>query len=195
MQRGARNNQFGFLAFHEKAIPDTGDPANFGGISTSVQLEPGEVFTKQVDLADWFKFEKPGGYSIIGMYRLLLHDPENLSARDTLWEDFAVAECVVRIQDEGKDATQQADASLSANKLPKGLEFLREVPELHDLRLEMTEDQFKDILAKQKLTVKVNRKDDGTTYFVTTGREQNVIVMFRDGVCSGIQRMRDGAAR
>ncbi len=47
-QRGPRNNQFSFTAFQTggKAVPDTGDPTNFGGPMQLVTLAPGEAFTK-----------------------------------------------------------------------------------------------------------------------------------------------------
>jgi len=48
--RGPRDNQFGFTAFSGfgfgKAVPDTGDPTNFGGLAGFRTLKPGETFRK-----------------------------------------------------------------------------------------------------------------------------------------------------
>src|SRR5262249_2269292 len=99
-QRGPRDNQFGFIAMrsggHGKAIPDTGDPTNFGGIGSYRTLKPGETFKKTVRLDKWFKFEDADNYLITCMYRLEFHDPNDPMHR-TLWQDFAVGECVVRV--------------------------------------------------------------------------------------------------
>ncbi|HEV3079951.1 MAG TPA: hypothetical protein VGY66_09235 [Gemmataceae bacterium] len=96
-QRGARNNQFGFTAFHSgKAVPDTGDPLNFGGKASLEVLEPGESFSKSVRLDDWFKFNEPGVYQITGTYKLAFYDPKS-KPRRPLWTDFASGECSVRI--------------------------------------------------------------------------------------------------
>jgi hypothetical protein len=95
-QRGPRNNQFGFTAFLGKAIPDTGDPVNFGGIASFRVLQPGEVFSKSVRLDHWFTLTEPGVYQITGTYALELHDPNGGLARP-LWNDYATGTCAVRI--------------------------------------------------------------------------------------------------
>jgi hypothetical protein len=99
-QRGARDNQFGFTAFAASGsgepIPDTGDPTNFGGIAALRELKPGDVFTKQVDVTDWFKFEKPDTYEITGIYELELA-PEEYGPR-ALWDDYATGRCRVRME-------------------------------------------------------------------------------------------------
>ena len=75
-QRGPRNNQFGFTAYHSygpgRALPDIGDPTNYGGKASLAKLSSGEVFTKSVNLADWFKFDTPDMYQVTGLYRLAL---------------------------------------------------------------------------------------------------------------------------
>lgn len=99
-QRGVRDNQFGFTAFagsgFGKPIPDTGDPTNFGGLGAFRELKPKDVFRKQVDLSKWFKLETPDTYLITGMYEIDLQD-EDIGAR-VLWEEFATARCLVRIE-------------------------------------------------------------------------------------------------
>ncbi len=98
-QRGARDNQFQFIAFgssgYGKPIPDIGDPTNFGGLGGFRELKPGDVFRKQVDVTKWFKFDKPGSYEITGLYELPLQEP-GFGAR-VLWEDFATGRCMVQI--------------------------------------------------------------------------------------------------
>lgn len=70
------------------ARPDTGNLNHFGAISSYRTLRPGETFKKDVRLDKWFKFEEADTYLVTGMYRVL-------------WTDFAVGECVVRVE-EGK---------------------------------------------------------------------------------------------
>jgi len=102
MNRGRRNNQFEFVAFggsgHGDPVPDMGDPRNFGGLAGYITLKPGDVFTKTVKLDDWFKFIAADTYRITGMFRVALHDPQNTN--HTLWDDFAVGECTVRIDEQ-----------------------------------------------------------------------------------------------
>ena len=77
-------------------LPDTGSPENEGGIGTFRTLMPGETFTKEVNITDWFKFEDPGWYRVTCFYRLeLIQD----GAKYPLWDEFAVGECLVRIED------------------------------------------------------------------------------------------------
>lgn len=99
-QRGPRDNQFGFTAMRGggwgKAVPDTGDPTNFGGLGGNRTLKPGEVFTKDVRLDKWFQFKDADTYAIVATYRLEFHDPRE-KPHQVIWDDFATAECVVRI--------------------------------------------------------------------------------------------------
>lgn len=101
-QRGPRDNQFGFIAMSGhgggKAVPDTGDPNHFGGIGSYRTLKPGETFKKEVRLDKWFKFEEADTYLVTGMYRLAFYMPEDPRHR-SLWTDFAVGECVVRVEE------------------------------------------------------------------------------------------------
>jgi hypothetical protein len=108
-QRGPRNNQFSFIAFSNagfgRALPDTGDPTNFGGPAGIKKLGPGDVFTKEVLLTNWFRFSKPGGYQITAIYQLgLLDDGSRI-----IWDDFAVARCFVRIT--AAEATEDPTAT------------------------------------------------------------------------------------
>jgi len=73
---------------------------------------------------------------------------------------------------------------------PKGLEFLRTVPELRGVSLEMRERDFQELAKSRALNVRADRTADLTRYWASTESGENVIVMFRnDGTCSGIQRM------
>lgn len=94
-QRGPRNNQFSFVA--EPAIPDTGDALNFGGIAAFRNLEPGETFSKKVDITRWFKFPKAQSYEITALFEMELHK-ESFGA-DYLWDETAVGRCRVQIAD------------------------------------------------------------------------------------------------
>ncbi|HLQ76420.1 MAG TPA: hypothetical protein VK210_03645 [Terriglobia bacterium] len=88
--RGARDNQFGFTAYGLGAVPDTGDPNHFGGLSYTQTLKPGETFKKDVDLRKWFSFSAPGNYRITGTYQLSFYTPED-NARFVIWQDYAAA--------------------------------------------------------------------------------------------------------
>ncbi|MBI3822223.1 MAG: hypothetical protein HY289_06030 [Planctomycetes bacterium] len=102
-QRGPRDNQFRFVAMSGagggKAVPDTGDPNNFGGKGRYVTLKSGEVFQKTVSLDKWFKFEEADNYRITATYRLEFYDPTDRKVRHVLWNDFATSECRVHVED------------------------------------------------------------------------------------------------
>jgi hypothetical protein len=102
-QRGPRDNQYRFLAYrsggHGKAIADSGDPTNFGGISGWQDLKPGESFSRDVDLSHWFKFTEPDSYRVTGLYELELFELDSDGSHgNTVWEDFAVGECSVYVE-------------------------------------------------------------------------------------------------
>jgi hypothetical protein len=86
--------------------------------------------------------------------------------------------------------SDRPSASASTWEPPKGLEFLRNVPELRGVSLETRESEFQDLAKSRALNVRADRTADLTSYWVSTDSGENVIVMFRhDGTCSGIQRM------
>lgn len=97
-QRGARDNQFRFIARagsgYGDAVPDTGDATNFGGLGGYIDLKPGEVFRKKIDITKWFDFKHPDTYRITGLYELAIYDE---GFHRVIWDDFAVGECTVRI--------------------------------------------------------------------------------------------------
>jgi hypothetical protein len=100
-QRGARNNQFRFLAYGAagsgKAVPDTGDPWHHGGLCSLRLLAPGESIRETVGLDKWFRFTEPDTYRITGMFELeLSHMPERF-LRTTIWDDLAVGECLIKV--------------------------------------------------------------------------------------------------
>jgi hypothetical protein len=102
-QRGPRDNQFRFLAYRSggwgKAVSDSGDPTNFGGISTWQDLKPGEVFRRDVELSHWFDFKNADSYGITGLFELEFFDrTADGSYGETIWEDFAVGQCTVYVQ-------------------------------------------------------------------------------------------------
>jgi len=100
MNRGPRNNQFAFIAHsmygYGKAVPDAGDPANFGGLAGLTTLEPGETFTIDAPLNSWFDLTEPDTYRITGMFRIGICNDSWRS----IWDDFAVGECTVYIEAE-----------------------------------------------------------------------------------------------
>ncbi len=104
-QRGPRDNQFRFVAqvgANGKALPDTGDSHNFGGIVTSQTLRRGEVFRTDVDLSKWFTFPGPGTYRVTGILELPVLDPDaDDGFGPTVWDDLAVGECDVVVAARG----------------------------------------------------------------------------------------------
>jgi hypothetical protein len=70
-----------------------------------------------------------------------------------------------------------------------GLEFLSNIPELRDLSLKMSEDQFKSHIEKHRLYAKRELQQERVTYWVLTRAGENVSVGFVFGKCTGIQRM------
>ncbi|MBC7821780.1 MAG: hypothetical protein IAG10_33250 [Planctomycetaceae bacterium] len=101
-QRGPRDNQFAFIAHsgsgHGKAIPDTGDPTNFGGLGSFITLKPGESFTKSVDISKWFKLDAGDSCRLTCLYQIELSVLEANS--DSLaWDEFLTGQCSVRISE------------------------------------------------------------------------------------------------
>jgi hypothetical protein len=101
-QRGPRNNQFRFLAFRGhglgKAVPDSGDPTNFGGIGSVQTLKPGETFRESVQLDKWFSLRDPDTYRITGLFQLeLKEDDPKRWVSTSIWDDFAVGECLITV--------------------------------------------------------------------------------------------------
>jgi hypothetical protein len=124
-QRGPRDNQFRFLAYRSggygKAITDSGDPTNFGGISGWQDLKPSDVFSRDVDLSHWFKFTEPDSYRITGLYELELFDQKpDASHGNTIWEDFAIGECSVYVEGPSPADKRAAVCPLSPVLVRKG---------------------------------------------------------------------------
>ena len=69
------------------------------------------------------------------------------------------------------------------------LEFLSDISEFHQLHLDITEDELMSMIASNDLLVTVSERDGDKSYHVYRRDGENVIVMFREGECSGVQRM------
>lgn len=97
MNRGARDNQFGFIASRSfgENVPDTGDPNHFGGKVAVTSIAPGDYFEKEVDLRKWFAFDQPGNYGITGLYYMPLTYSERFEAT---WDDHAAGRFTVEIK-------------------------------------------------------------------------------------------------
>ncbi len=70
------------------------------------------------------------------------------------------------------------------------LDFLTNIPEFHDFRLEMTESELKAIISRNKLGVTITHN-----YYVWNQNGENVVIGFQDGNCTGIQRLQRHAIR
>ena len=84
-------------------------------------------------------------------------------------------------------ATQPAAAAPSAKP---GFEFLANLPEFRDLDLSITEERLQGLIAQRNLRSTVGQNGDTKSYHLFRPDGENIIVMFRDGKCAGIQRMR-----
>jgi hypothetical protein len=95
--RAERDNQYDFLArLAERLVPDIGTQTHFGGRSVRRLLGPGETFEDEVDLAKWFRFDRPGLHEVLGTYALTLVD---VSTDDQvpLWEEHVTAPFLVEV--------------------------------------------------------------------------------------------------
>jgi len=107
-QRGYRDNQYGFRAqfsnqkIWRQAVPDIGNPINFGGLFGDVPLNSGKVFEDQIDLKKWFVFDKPGTYMIHGFYQLDFYRPplnkETIMPWNEIWSDYASADFTIVVK-------------------------------------------------------------------------------------------------
>ena len=70
------------------------------------------------------------------------------------------------------------------------LDFLSDVWEFRQLHSGTTEDELKSLITANDLSATVSEKDGDKSYHVYRRDGENVIVMFREGKCSGVQRMR-----
>ena len=94
-------------------------------------------------------------------------------------------------------ARARCDAALSAGGTwddpPKGLGFLRTVPELRGITSEMREAEFVELMQGREAAVERHDISDSHYYYVHTPRGENVVVMFdSDGTPLGIQRLMRG---
>jgi hypothetical protein len=105
-QRGARNNQFRFLAYggfgQGKAVPDTGDPNHHGGLSSLRPLKPGESVRHTIKLDKWFAFTEPDTYRITGLFELELHVMPRRELHQVIWDELVVGECMIKVVAPGK---------------------------------------------------------------------------------------------
>lgn len=60
-------------------------------------IKPGEIYENTENLCRWFKFDKPGIYSLNGSYKLEIYSIESLPIPVTIWDDRASADFMVKI--------------------------------------------------------------------------------------------------
>lgn len=101
-QRGPRDNQFRFIAHGGagmgKAVADTGDPDNHGGLSSLRMLKPGETIEDTVALDKWFTFSAPDTYRVTGVFELELSEMPDRWLRRVIWEELVAGECLVKVE-------------------------------------------------------------------------------------------------
>ena len=93
--RGARDNSFSFVASRGYLQePDVGEARNFGGLMSQKILEPGQRFSKAVNLSSWFKFKAEGTYDLLGTFRVEFWgddddiEDENIEDDRTIWVEY-----------------------------------------------------------------------------------------------------------
>jgi len=118
-QCGRRDNQFSFIAIrgygYGPSLPDICAPAKSdesGGLWNPATLKPGDTFTKEVQLTDWFKFTEPGFYRITALYELEIMD----SGTHAIWNDFAVAKCLLHVAAPAPSSPAEASAVKSGRE-------------------------------------------------------------------------------
>jgi hypothetical protein len=109
--------------------------------------------------------------------------------RNTIPIIFAAATVLVGCNSTSSVHTQTAAPTTVQKGSREGLEFLADIPSMKDVSLKMSEAEFLDILHRQKLDYTRGFAASQTTYDVPIKDGGTVIFMFRDGHCSGIQRI------
>ncbi|MHC4406283.1 MAG: WD40 domain-containing protein, partial [Planctomycetota bacterium] len=84
----------------------------------------------------------------------------------------------------------EAVAKAQSEKAKLAFAFLSDVPEFRNLDLSVTEDRLKQFVEEHHLISRVTRTEKATTYTLYSQKGECVNVMFYDGKCSGIQRLR-----
>jgi hypothetical protein len=117
--RAPRDNQYVFSGeLSCSPIEDIGSRCHAGGLSAVRRLEPGEVFEDEIDLSDWFRFDRAGTYQLLGSYYMAFCDPDGDSWW-TIWEDYATAEFTVVIA-EGAQAGAKDYPEPSMDQIVRG---------------------------------------------------------------------------
>lgn len=108
MQRGSRDNQYGFRTqlsnktVLREAVPDVGNVMNFGGISVHVPIKPEETFEDQIDLKKWFSFDQIGNYEIHGFYYVEFYqsllDKDTFEPETELWSDYLSSDFTIIVK-------------------------------------------------------------------------------------------------
>lgn len=117
-----------------------------------------------------------------------LEEYEDYRAKTARWnpadEQMRIMKFAARV------CQKQADLDANWGESVGGLEFLAGIPEFRGLRLDMPQRQLRLHIKRHSLATLFHETDDETSYHVYTGQGENVIVMFRNDRCTGIQRMR-----
>jgi hypothetical protein len=146
----------------------------------------------------WIPVSKPSGYDKVqDRYVRVTFKPvltKGLRIEAQLQKDYSAGILEWKVWEEKaqqpkKEATERRDG-LEPLTIRANLEFLSDVPEFHDLHMATTEEELEALITKNNLLVKVNDDSEQKSYHVYRQDGENVIVMFREGKLSGIQRMR-----
>ena len=139
------------------------------------QLQPGSLLILTAELP--WKLAAAGKVTL--QAQIARYDPT--TSRDLPGNQLTCPPLVIQVVAANDDAPQAAKAKL---------DFLADVPEFRELNLKITEEQLKQIIVKHKLVDRTSTTGGQTSHMLYNRGGECVIVMFRDGKCSGIQRMR-----
>ncbi len=97
----ARDNRYTFVASLDgKQVDDIRTNISTSRFSTLRTVKPGEVFSEPIVLNNWFAFDKPGAYHLLGSYYMAFKGgaaPDTFPWQSIIWEDYATARFTVKI--------------------------------------------------------------------------------------------------
>jgi hypothetical protein len=141
----------------------------------NIEIPPGDAYT---NLGEMLIFKPIRGKTL--SFRMGF---TSIGSKETIWSD----EVKLPIIAEQKGVQSNAIPKQSSSEL----DFLADIPSLKEVSLKISEAELLSILHRQKLEYKRSIANDQTTYDVQPKAHVVVIFGFREGQCTGIQRMQD----
>ena len=124
-----------------------------------------------------------GGYGGGGWIHVVVSRGRAEDARQVLRKEWS------SLSEANRSSFQIVDQSDTGSA--KGLDFLKDVPSLAEVSLNMTEAEFLELMHRQGLDGQWEISGGRRTYWVKPKRHVLVVFGFQEGRCSGIQRLPD----